>query len=164
MAIAKLRLLSARPRARIKPPDAADSSRPKRKGFLASTAIGPIQRSCFQSGKIGWLRHHQRETAVSLCLLRCAGADGVHGQQIANEIKLCPDCMKGQPTGSPKPVTQSTELNQKVWIFLRTIRHLKGTKGIQLAKDFARKYLTLDQARVIFPNLDLSDVDFAAVP
>jgi len=90
--------------------------------------------------------------------------DGVHGQQIANEIKLCPDCMKGQPTGSPKPVTQSTELNQKVWIFLRTIRHLKGTKGIQLAKDFARKYLTLDQARVIFPNLDLSDVDFAAVP
>ena len=87
--------------------------------------------------------------------------EGVQGQQIANEIKLCPDCMKAQPTGSPKPITQSTEHNQKVWIFLRTIRHLKGTKGVQLAKDFARKYLTLDQAHAIFPNLDFSDADFA---
>ena len=87
--------------------------------------------------------------------------EGVHGQQIANEIKLCPGCMKAQPTGSPKPITKSTEPDQKVWIFLRTIRHLKGTKGVQLAKDFARKYLTLDQAHAIFPNIDFSDVDFA---
>jgi len=71
--------------------------------------------------------------------------EGVQGQQIANEIKLCPGCMKAQPAGSPKPITKSTELDQKVWIFLRTIRHLKGTKRVQLAKDFARKYLTLDQ-------------------
>ena len=90
--------------------------------------------------------------------------EGVHGQQIANEIKLCPGCMKAQPMGSPKPVKKSTELGQKVWIFLRTIRHLKGTEGVQLAKDFARKYLTLDKAHVIFPNIDFSDVDFAAVP
>ena len=36
--------------------------------------------------------------------------EGVHGQQIANEIKLCPGCMKAQPTGSPKPVAKSTVL------------------------------------------------------
>ena len=92
--------------------------------------------------------------------------EGVHGQQIASEIKLCPACMKAQPVGSPKPVNKSveTELNQKVWIFLREIRHLKSTEGVQLAKDFARKYLTLEQARVIFPNLGFSRADFAAVP
>ena len=71
----------------------------------------------------------------------------------------CEKC--NQTTGSPKPITKSTEPDQKVWIFLRTIRHLKGTKGVQLAKDFARKYLTLDQAHAIFPNIDFSDVDFA---
>jgi hypothetical protein len=59
---------------------------------------------------------------------------------------------------------KSTERGQKVWIFLRTIRHLPGTKGIQLAKEFARKYLTLDQARSIFPSVDFADVDFTSVP
>lgn len=59
---------------------------------------------------------------------------------------------------------KSTERGQKVQIFLRTIRHLHGTKGIQLAKEFARKYLTLDQARSIFPSVDFADVDFARVP
>jgi hypothetical protein len=59
---------------------------------------------------------------------------------------------------------KSTERGQKVRIFLRTIRHLHGTQGIQLAKKFARKYLTLDQARSIFPSVDFADVDFTSVP
>ena len=59
---------------------------------------------------------------------------------------------------------KSTERGQKVRIFLRTIRHLHGTKGVQLAKEFARKYLTPDQARSIFPSVDFADVDFKSVP
>jgi hypothetical protein len=56
---------------------------------------------------------------------------------------------------------KSAKGGQKVRIFFQEIRNLNSTMGIRLAKDFAREYLTPDQARAIFPGIDFSDVDFA---